>query len=77
MNAHTRSPTVFIERALAPIRPWLDEAQVVEICANGPGEVWVERFGKAAMERHEVPECKIACNIDPLRGVFASKTDPL
>lgn len=56
MNAHTRSPTVFIERALGPIRPWLDDDQVVEICANGPGEVWIERFGKAAMERHEVPE---------------------
>jgi type IV secretion system protein VirB11 len=56
LNAHTRSPTIFIERALGPIRPWLDDNEIVEICANGPGEVWVERFGKAAMERHEVPE---------------------
>ena len=56
MNAPTRSPTVFLDRALAPIRPWLDDDQVVEICANGPGEVWVERFGEAAMERHDVPD---------------------
>ena len=48
--------TVFLDRALAPIRPWLDDDQVVEICANGPGEVWVERFGQSAMERHDVPE---------------------
>ncbi len=49
------SPTLFLDRALEPIRPWLLDDQVVEICANGPGEVWVERFGQAAMERHDVP----------------------
>ena len=56
MNVVLRNPTVFLDRALAPIRPWLDDDQVVEICANGPGEVWVERFGQSAMERHAVPE---------------------
>ncbi|AUD00140.1 P-type DNA transfer ATPase VirB11 (plasmid) [Bradyrhizobium sp. SK17] len=55
MNVLARSLTVFIDRALDPIRTWLEDDQVVEICANGPGEVWVERFGQAAMERHEVP----------------------
>lgn len=55
MSAPARSPTVFVDRALEPIRPWLKDSQVVEICANGPGLVWVERFGEAAMERHEVP----------------------
>lgn len=55
MSVVARSLTVFIDRALEPIRPWLDDDQVVEICANGPGEVWVERFGQSAMERHEVP----------------------
>ncbi|WP_131120255.1 P-type DNA transfer ATPase VirB11 [Lichenihabitans psoromatis] len=54
MNVALRSPTVFLDRALEPIRPWLLDDQVVEICANGPGEVWVERFGQAAMERHDV-----------------------
>ena len=48
--------TVFLDRALAPIRPWLDDGEVVEICANGPGAVWVERFGRSAMERHAVPD---------------------
>ncbi|MBD3849163.1 MULTISPECIES: P-type DNA transfer ATPase VirB11 [Bosea] len=55
MNAPARSLTVFVDRALEPVRTWLDDDQVVEICANGPGEVWVERFGEAAMERHAVP----------------------
>lgn len=52
--------TVFLDRALEPIRPWLDDDQVVEICANGPGVVWIERFGEAAMERHAVPELTAA-----------------
>jgi type IV secretion system protein VirB11 len=55
VSAQPRSLTVFLDRALAPLRPWLDDDQVVEICANGPGVVWVERFGQATMERHEVP----------------------
>ncbi len=38
MNMAVRSPTVFLDRALAPIRPWLLDDQVVEICANGPGD---------------------------------------
>ena len=50
MNAPARSLTVFIDRALEPVRPWLEDDQVVEICANGPGEVWVERFGQAARQ---------------------------
>lgn len=56
MNAHLRQPQVFLDRALEPIRPWLDDTQVVEICANGPGIVWVEIFGHSAMQRFEVPE---------------------
>ena len=55
MNALARNLTVFLDRALDPIRPWLEETQVVEICVNGPGAVWVERFGQSAMERHAVP----------------------
>lgn len=56
MNAPTRNPTVFLDRALNPIRTWLEDDQIVEICVNGPGSVWVERFGQSAMERHDVPE---------------------
>lgn len=55
MNVPARNLTVFVDRALEPVRPWLDDDRIVEICANGPGEVWVECFGGAAMERHAVP----------------------
>jgi type IV secretion system protein VirB11 len=56
VSGPVQSLTIFLDRALAPIRSWLDETHVVEICVNGPGEVWVERFGQSAMERHHVPE---------------------
>ena len=48
--------TVFLDKALAPLGPWLADERVVEICANRPGEVWVEVMGEAEMVRHDVPE---------------------
>ena len=55
-RARTVSPdTIFLETALTPLRPWLDDPNVVEICANRPGEIWVEVFGDAAMQRHALP----------------------
>lgn len=60
MNATSLQRPVFLDRALGPLRPWLDDDQVVEICANGPGEIFVERFGQAAMERHDLPELTTA-----------------
>ena len=47
---------VHVRRALYPLAPWLDAADVVEIVLNRPGEIWVERLGQPAMERHSVPE---------------------
>ena len=60
MSAISLQRPVFLDRALTPLRPWLDDDQVVEICANGPGEIFVERFGQAAMERHDLPELTTA-----------------
>ncbi|MBA3904843.1 MAG: P-type DNA transfer ATPase VirB11 [Rhodocyclaceae bacterium] len=37
------------------MRPWLADPRVVEIVANGPGVVFVEVMGEAAMRRFEVP----------------------
>jgi len=47
---------VHVRRALQPLAPWLDAADVVEIVLNRPGEIWVERLGRPGMERHEVPD---------------------
>ena len=46
---------VFFRNAAEPIRAWLQNPDVIEICVNRPGEVWVEALGKPAMERFEVP----------------------
>ena len=51
MNAET---PLFLSKALQPLRPWLDDPKVVEICANGPGSVWVEILGSHSMEHHEL-----------------------
>jgi type IV secretion system protein VirB11 len=32
-----------LELALAPLRPWLKDSRVTELCINRPGEAWVER----------------------------------
>lgn len=47
---------MFFRQAATPIREWLQNPDVIEICVNKPGEVWVESLGKPAMERFEVPE---------------------
>ncbi len=45
----------FLYRALAPLKPFLNDRDVVEISVNRPGQVYVERLGTADMERHEIP----------------------
>lgn len=46
----------FLNRALEPLRVFLDDSQVVEISINSPGHVYVERLGSAHMEHYEIPE---------------------
>ncbi|EIM26514.1 P-type DNA transfer ATPase VirB11 [Microvirga lotononidis] len=45
---------VFLRQACEPIRPWLEDPQVIEIMCNRPGEVWIESTRHADMQRHEV-----------------------
>src|ERR1019366_7026637 len=47
---------VFFRQAAEPIRRWLQSPDVIEICCNRPGEVWIEALNKPAMERFLVPE---------------------
>jgi len=46
---------VFLSKALDPLKQWLDDPTVVEICVNRPGEVWVEVIGSTSMQRFDVP----------------------
>lgn len=45
----------FLQRALEPLQPLLDEPAVVEISVNRPGHAFVERRGMAVMEHHPIP----------------------
>jgi type IV secretion system protein VirB11 len=55
-NAGPITGSVYLDRALEPLRPWLSDPRVVEIVANGPGIVFVEVMGEPAMRRFEVPK---------------------
>lgn len=46
---------VFLSKALDPLKTWLDDPRVVEICVNRPGTVWVEVIGDTAMQRFDAP----------------------
>jgi type IV secretion system protein VirB11 len=48
--------SIYLQSYLEPLRPWLDAEDVTEILINRPEEIWVERAGAPAMERHDVPE---------------------
>lgn len=48
------NPYYFLDRALEPIRGFLDDPHVVEISVNKPGHVYVERLGSDHMEFHEI-----------------------
>jgi len=45
----------FLYRALAPLKAFLNDRDVVEISVNRPGLAYVERLGTAHMELHEIP----------------------
>lgn len=49
------SPYYFLERALDPLRAFLDDPGIVEISVNRPGEVYIERLGAEMMEQHHIP----------------------
>ena len=51
-----RSTATFIDKALRPLRPFLDDPLVVEISVNRPGEVFIERLGSSHMEFHAIPD---------------------
>ncbi|MFM9974539.1 MAG: P-type DNA transfer ATPase VirB11 [Beijerinckiaceae bacterium] len=44
-----------LKLALAPLKQWLEEPDVMEISINRPGFVFIERAGAAQMERIELP----------------------
>lgn len=53
---HKEFGSIYLQSYLAPLQQWFDAPDVTEILVNRPGEIWIERAGVAAMERHDVPE---------------------
>jgi type IV secretion system protein VirB11 len=45
-----------LRAAAEPIRPWLEDPDVVEIMCNQPGEIFVEKAGVERMLRFEIPK---------------------
>ncbi|MCQ1855481.1 P-type DNA transfer ATPase VirB11 [Neorhizobium galegae] len=54
IRAAETSPYYFLERALEPLRVFLDDPAVVEISVNRPGEVYIERLGADVMQHHHI-----------------------
>lgn len=55
IKAADNSHYYFLERALGPLRAFLDDPTVVEISVNRPGHVYIERLGAEVMEHHHIP----------------------
>ena len=47
--------SLYLDSFLAPLGPWLEQANLTDIYVNKPGEVWTE-YLSGTIERHEVPE---------------------
>ena len=45
----------WLGEALKPIRPYLDDPEVVEISCQKPGELWLEKGGSLVMQKIEEP----------------------
>ncbi len=54
--SYAASLTDLINLAFAPLRGFLETPDVVEICVNHPGVVFVERARQGGMTRHAMPE---------------------
>lgn len=70
----TQSRYYFLDRALEPLRPFLNDPKVVEISVNKPGHVYVERLGANHMEFHDVHALS-AADIQNIGERVAGATD--
>ncbi|MEY9323446.1 P-type DNA transfer ATPase VirB11 [Sinorhizobium fredii] len=83
-NGKTASnPYYFLDRALEPIRDFLNDPRVVEIAVNKPGHVYVERLGADHMEHHEIAKLtadeiqNIGERVAGVTSQFISRSKPI
>nr|WP_313372716.1 P-type DNA transfer ATPase VirB11 [Brucella intermedia] len=74
ITAAKHSRHYFLERALEPLRPFLDDPKVVEIAVNKPGQVFIERLGADHMEFHAI-NALTAAEIQNIGERVAGSTD--
>lgn len=83
LEAQWASLSPYMRQVCAPIRPWLQDRQVVEIMVNRPGEVWIEAIGQEGMQRFDVPELtadaivQIAVRVAAETGQSVNEETPL
>lgn len=63
----------FLAHYAAPLRAWLDDEAVVEICVNGDGRIWIGRTGALAMT--DTGAVLEASTLDNLGRFIAGKAD--
>lgn len=63
----------FLAHYAAPLKTWLDDEAVVEICVNGDGRIWIERTGAHAMT--DTGATLEASVLDNLGRFIAGKAD--
>lgn len=74
---------VYLNSYLAPFSEWLSSDDVTEILVNRPQEIWVERLGLAAMQRHHAPQIdrqlleRLAHQIARINHQGVSRENPL
>lgn len=64
----------FLERALEPLKPFLDDPRVVEIAINKPGHVYIERLDVEHMEFYAI-DVLTASEIQNIGERVAGSTD--
>ncbi|MBQ0707906.1 P-type DNA transfer ATPase VirB11 [Ochrobactrum sp. AP1BH01-1] len=69
-----QSKHYFLERALEPLRQFLDDPKVVEIAVNRPGHVYIERLGADHMQFHAI-DVLTAAEIQNIGERVAGSTD--
>ncbi|MEQ1499262.1 MAG: P-type DNA transfer ATPase VirB11 [Novosphingobium sp.] len=54
-SAEMLADGLYLGSFLAPLGPWLEQADLTDIYVNKPGEIWTEALG-GLIERHDLPE---------------------
>ena len=76
LSASERTASVVAElTGLGPLDAFLNDPEISEIMVNGPGEVWIERFGHLLRVDCEIDRATISRCIDRIIGPLGLRID--